>query len=275
MEVRASTYTASKLGALAMRRTYKGQRVGEGGPGRGHVRFKIAHDGIEEWKRRCGTEVWVGLSEEVDLKGDLYSQGECGLHFFGRRGDYRNEFLKRGGARAIRWSIRRNASGHATASELPSSCNIPVSFFFSRDSHGACTRCAKSEAKCLQSTYAHLSGKIIVGQAIVSYPSRPILCRSATESVARDGTPPCPHHFRAPSPRAAPSGLLMSSAPTTRSRTLLFLSYRDSRASSSTSHHKYALDNDGDENERLIDTPKDHIAIDVGLPPKWSGNLRR
>ena len=151
----------------------------------------------------------------------------------------------------------------------------PSFFFFSRDSHGACTRCAKSEAKCLQSTYAHLSGKIIVGQAIVSYPSRPILCRSATESVARDGTPPCPHHFRAPSPRAAPSGLLMSSAPTTRSRTLLFLSYRDSRASSSTSHHKYALDNDGDENERLIDTPKDHIAIDVGLPPKWSGNLRR
>ena len=130
MEVRASTYTASKLGALAMRRTYKGQRVGEGGPGRGHVRFKIAHDGIEEWKRRCGTEVWVGLSEEVALKGDLSSQGECGLHMFGRRGDYRNEFLKRGGARAIRWSIRRNASGHATASELPSSCNIPVSFFF-------------------------------------------------------------------------------------------------------------------------------------------------
>jgi len=129
--------------------------------------------------------------------------------------------------------------------------------------------------KCLQSTYAHLSGKIIVGRAIVSYPSRPILCRSATESVARGGTPPCPHHFRAPSPRAAPSGLLMSSAPTTRSRTLLFLSYRDSRASSSTSHHKYALDNDGDEHERLIDTPKDHIAIDVGLPPKWSGNLRR
>ena len=72
-----------------------------------------------------------------------------------------------------------------------------------------------------------------------------------------------------------PSGLLMSSAPTTRSRTLLFLSYRDSRASSSTSHHRHALDNDGDENERLIDPAKDHIAIDVGLPPKWSGNLRR
>ncbi|KAF9654004.1 t-SNARE [Thelephora ganbajun] len=61
----------------------------------------------------------------------------------------------------------------------------------------------------------------------------------------------------------------MSSAPTTRSRTLLFLSYRDSRASSSTSHHRYALDNDGDENERLIDPTKDHITIDVGLPPKW------
>ena len=271
MEVRALTYSASKLGALSVRKNHVRVR------GRGRVRFKIAHDGIEERKRRCGTEVWVGLSEGVDLEGDLYSQGECGLHFFGGREDYRNEFLKRGGARAIRWSIRRNASGHATASELPSSCNIPVSFFFfflgtfTEAAHDA----PSPKRKCLQSTYAHLSGKIIVGRVIVPYPSRPILCRSATESVARDGTPPCPHHFRAPLPRVAPSGLLMSSAPTTRSRTLLFLSYRDSRASSSTSHHKYALDNDGDENERLIDTPKDHIAIDVGLPPKWSGNLRR
>ena len=67
---------------------------------------------------------------------------------------------------------------------------------------------------------------------------------------------------------------LMSSTPTTRSRTLLFLSYRDSRASSSTSSHRYALDNDGDENERLIDPTKDHIAIGVGLPPKWSGHLQ-
>ena len=70
-------------------------------------------------------------------------------------------------------------------------------------------------------------------------------------------------------------GPLMSSTPTTRSRTLLFLSYRDSRASSSTSHHRYALETDGDENERLIDPTKDHIAIDVRLPPKWSGRLQR
>ena len=43
--------------------------------------------------------------------------------------DYRNEYLKRGGVRTIRWSIR-NVSGGRTASELPSSSNIPVSFFF-------------------------------------------------------------------------------------------------------------------------------------------------
>ena len=84
-----------------------------------------------------------------------------------------------------------------------------------------------------------------------------------------------PRPLRAPSPRARARSPLMSSTPTTRSRTLLFLSYRDSRASSSTSHHRYTPDNDGDENERLIDPVKDHIAIDVGLPPKWSGHLQR
>lgn len=49
MEARASTYTASKLGALAVT-TKPGQtyvRAGNGGEGE-HIRFKIAHDGMEE-----------------------------------------------------------------------------------------------------------------------------------------------------------------------------------------------------------------------------------
>ena len=199
MEVRASTYSASKLGALAVGQSQVRHTWGRVWGRGGHIRFKVTHDGIEERKRRrCGTEVWVGLSEDMDLEGSLYSQGECGLHSFGGRGDYRNEFLNRGGARAIRWSIRRNPSGHTTASELPSSCNI---FRDARNLHTV--RQIRSE-KCLQSTYAHVSVKIIVGQFIVvSYPSWLILCRSATDSVARDGTPPCPpHHFRAPLPRA-------------------------------------------------------------------------
>ena len=148
MEVRASTYSASKLGALAARKNHVRVRGGrwEGA----HIRFKVTHDGIEGWKRRrCGTEVRVGLSEEVDLEGDLYSQGKCGLHFFGGWRDYRNEFLKRGGARAIRWSIRRNPSGHTTASELPSSCNMPFHFF---GTHGA----AHDEAKNVCNPHTHM-----------------------------------------------------------------------------------------------------------------------
>lgn len=33
---------------------------GKGVGARGHIRFEIAHDGIEEWRRSCGMEVWVG-----------------------------------------------------------------------------------------------------------------------------------------------------------------------------------------------------------------------
>ncbi|KAH9831259.1 t-SNARE [Rhodofomes roseus] len=66
-----------------------------------------------------------------------------------------------------------------------------------------------------------------------------------------------------------------SSSPSTRSRTLLFISYRDSRASSSrfrrsrvVSNYDDAL-NDGDEQEHLIDHEPGHVAIDAPLPPRW------
>ncbi|KAH9948996.1 t-SNARE [Amylocystis lapponica] len=67
-----------------------------------------------------------------------------------------------------------------------------------------------------------------------------------------------------------------SSSPTTRSRTLLFISYRDSRAGSSRFRRSRAFTayddalHDGDEQERLIDsTTPGHVAIDAELPPKW------
>ncbi|KAI0675102.1 hypothetical protein C8Q78DRAFT_520842 [Trametes maxima] len=65
-----------------------------------------------------------------------------------------------------------------------------------------------------------------------------------------------------------------SSSPTTRSRTLLFISYRDSRAGSSRARRSRvvttyddALD-DNDEHERLINADPGHISIDAELPPK-------
>ncbi|KAL7281198.1 hypothetical protein ACG7TL_004506 [Trametes sanguinea] len=63
--------------------------------------------------------------------------------------------------------------------------------------------------------------------------------------------------------------------PTTRSRTLLFISYRDSRAGSSRSRRSRVITNydnaqdEDDEHERLINADSGHIAIDAELPPKW------
>ena len=62
--------------------------------------------------------------------------------------------------------------------------------------------------------------------------------------------------------------------PTTRSRTLLFLSYRDSRASSSRFRRSRVVpqydDATGeDEEDRLIHPESAHVAIDVDLPPRW------
>jgi hypothetical protein len=76
-----------------------------------------------------------------------------------------------------------------------------------------------------------------------------------------------------------PYRLTMSSTtfvPTTRSRTLLFISYRDSSArappTSRSGRRQYqdAYHTNDDENEGLINhqgTP--HISLDVELPPKW------
>ncbi|KIJ67904.1 hypothetical protein HYDPIDRAFT_107435 [Hydnomerulius pinastri MD-312] len=64
-----------------------------------------------------------------------------------------------------------------------------------------------------------------------------------------------------------------SSLPTTRSRTLLFISYRDSRARStrfSRAQSSYDEPYQGeDENEGLINNNGRHIALDADLPPKW------
>ncbi|KAK0212668.1 t-SNARE [Desarmillaria ectypa] len=54
--------------------------------------------------------------------------------------------------------------------------------------------------------------------------------------------------------------------PTTRSRTGLFLSYRDSRASSTHfSRSRIAFDDTDDEQQQLIN----HHTVDMDLPPKW------
>ncbi|KAH7923408.1 t-SNARE [Leucogyrophana mollusca] len=64
-----------------------------------------------------------------------------------------------------------------------------------------------------------------------------------------------------------------SSLPTTRSRTLLFISYRDSRARSSRFSRSQSSYDDPyageDENEGLINSSARHVALDAELPPKW------
>ncbi|KAF8070136.1 syntaxin-like t-SNARE protein TLG2 [Lyophyllum atratum] len=57
-----------------------------------------------------------------------------------------------------------------------------------------------------------------------------------------------------------------SSSCTTRSRTGLFLSYRESIPRTRTT--TYGRDDDDDEQERLISPPR-HVTLDVALPPKW------
>ncbi|EKM80967.1 hypothetical protein AGABI1DRAFT_112672 [Agaricus bisporus var. burnettii JB137-S8] len=57
-----------------------------------------------------------------------------------------------------------------------------------------------------------------------------------------------------------------SSPPTTRSRTGLFLSYRDSRALGA--FPRYTDADSGNEHEHLI-SASTHLALDVHLPPKW------
>lgn len=65
-----------------------------------------------------------------------------------------------------------------------------------------------------------------------------------------------------------------SSTPTTRSRTLLFISYRDSRASSSRFKRRVLFNYDDNapddgEHDRLIEPEPGHVAIDADLPPQW------
>jgi hypothetical protein len=68
-----------------------------------------------------------------------------------------------------------------------------------------------------------------------------------------------------------------TSQPTTRSRTLLFISYRDSRARSSRFSRANSYDDPdigANENERLMSSQPAHVSLDVDLPPKWYPLLR-
>lgn len=64
--------------------------------------------------------------------------------------------------------------------------------------------------------------------------------------------------------------------PTTRSRTSLFLSFRESRAPASRYSNAsgvaitdYGDDADDDEEQELIPQSRRHHAVDMDLPPKW------
>ena len=81
---------------------------------------------------------------------------------------------------------------------------------------------------------------------------------------------------RTPSTSSGTTAMASSSTsvPTTRSRTLLFLSFRDSRASSTRFRRPRTPiqfeDVPGeDEQDRLISPEAAHVAIDAELPPRW------
>lgn len=69
-----------------------------------------------------------------------------------------------------------------------------------------------------------------------------------------------------------------ASVPTTRSRTLLFISYRDS-STRSTRFSRPRIntyddtDTPGDEHEGLINANSGQGSIDLDLPPKWYGEI--
>ena len=246
----------------------------EGGAGGAHTFQGCTWLDKEEWKRRrrrrSGVEVWAGVSEDMGLEGGLYSQGNVANISLEGQG-LSNRISEKGRCESDPMVDKKKREWPLYSIRAPvvRQC-VPFVFF------GICGTppCAKSEAKL---SAIHIRSPVRKNITCSGFSSlsffAPFLCNSAANSVAQDGTlppQPCPTSFPSSVPRARALWPLMSSTPTTRSRTLLFLSYRDSRASTSTSHHRYVPDTDADENERLIDPAKDHIAIDVGLPPKWS-----
>jgi hypothetical protein len=76
----------------------------------------------------------------------------------------------------------------------------------------------------------------------------------------------------------------MQFAPTTRSRTLLFISYRDStQRSSRPSKQTYENDVEHTDDEHALlmnasqlndDASQRHLSLDMQLPPKWYASLK-
>lgn len=94
--------------------------------------------------------------------------------------------------------------------------------------------------------------------------------RLRPETASEPALPPQPALFATGTAMASSS----TTTPTTRSRTLLFLSYRDSRASSSRFRRsRVSPDYDDtageDEQDRLIHPDAAHVSIDADLPPRW------
>jgi len=134
-----------------------------------------------------------GLGGDMGLEGSLYREGNVG-HISWRAGDYRNEFLKRGGARAIRWSIIRNASGRHNSIRAP--VVMPCPFRFSESTE---QQRAPSPGRNLAGIHILTSvGKIISNTWPL--PFWAILCETGPGA---ERLPLCPRHpLRTPLPRA-------------------------------------------------------------------------
>jgi len=130
---------------------------------------------MEGWAGRVKTWIW---------RGSLYSQGNvANISLVGQ--GYQTEFLKRGGVRAIRWSIRRNASGRTTASELPSSGNPFFSFSFFRNKRNPTVRQVRSETGCNPHTHTCQKNNTASGSSPLSLSAHPLSVRNQFRGPGR------------------------------------------------------------------------------------------
>lgn len=108
-------------------------------------------------------------------------------------------------------------------------------------------------------TVVVITGWVMSGpRRCVTYPSRGALLRDPEVPRAQHSYLSLRSTFMSSATAAS------SSSCTTRSRTGLFLSYRESIPRARTVRY----DDADDEQEHLISTPK-HVALDLQLPPKW------
>ena len=138
----------------------------------------------EEWGGSVGR-----MSEDMGLEGGLYTQGNVANISLEGQG-LSNRISEKGRCESdpmVDKKKRRVAALQHPSSRRQAMC--PFRFF---SEYAELHHAPSPKRNRLQSTYAHLSEKIIHPPSFVPCPSSPFLCRSPVISVARGGILP-PH----------------------------------------------------------------------------------